>query len=83
MITGGDYRVCLLEEDVDLKPGCMRCTGDVGTIDKLGRLFFSGRYDRQTKRLGHRINLDFIEEVCTSNITACKLNDNCSFCASI
>lgn len=42
----------------------MRCTGDVGTIDEWGRLFFSGRSDRQVKLLGHRVNLDFIEEVC-------------------
>ena len=30
-----------------------------------GRLVYDGRCDRQIKRLGHRINLDHIQQVCS------------------
>jgi hypothetical protein len=41
----------------------MRPSGDLGHIDQNGRLFYDGRCDRQKKRLGHRINLDHIQQV--------------------
>ena len=41
----------------------MRPSGDLGHIDQNGRLFYDGRCDRQVKRLGHRINLDHIQQV--------------------
>ena len=44
-------------------PGVMRPSGDIGHIDEHRRLFYNGRCDRQVKRLGHRINLDHIQQV--------------------
>lgn len=61
--TGGDYRVCLLEDEDHLSPGCMRPSGDCCYLDENGILYYEGRTDRQIKRLGHRINLDLLQEV--------------------
>lgn len=34
-------------------------------MDEGGRLVYDGRCDRQIKRLGHRINMDHIQQVCS------------------
>ena len=60
---GGLYRSCVVGDEVKLTPGVMRSSGDLGHIDEDGRLFYDGRCDRQVKRLGHRINLDNIQQV--------------------
>ena len=64
-ITGGSYRSCLLGDETFLYPGVMRATGDKGHMDEGGRLVYDGRCDRQIKRLGHRINMDHIQQVCS------------------
>ena len=47
----------------------MRCSGDLGYVgseeegEGEGYLMYVGREDRQVKRSGHRINLQWIEQV--------------------
>ena len=60
---GGLYRSCLVGDESELTPSMMRPSGDLGHIDQNGKLFYDGRCDRQMKRLGHRINLDHIQQV--------------------
>lgn len=36
-------------------------TGDIGSFDENGMLYFHGRIDRQIKHMGHRVELDEIE----------------------
>ena len=60
---GGLYRSCLVGDECQLLPGVMRSSGDLGYIDENGRLFYDGRCDRQVKRYGHRVNLDYIQQV--------------------
>ena len=60
---GGGYRVCLLDDEMCLAPSLMRCTGDRGRLCEGGQAYFAGRLDRQIKRKGHRLNLDYIEQV--------------------
>ena len=55
--------MCLLEGEHELALGVARLTGDWGYRDSHGRVFFLGRKDRQVKRLGHRINLDTVQQV--------------------
>ncbi len=43
--------------------GHMRCTGDVGRVLPGGGVVYVGRRDRQVKRRGHRVNLDYIQHV--------------------
>ncbi len=43
--------------------GRMRCTGDVGRVLPGGGVVYVGRRDRQIKRKGHRVNLDYIQHV--------------------
>lgn len=64
-LSGGGYRVCLLDNEGGPAPSCMRYTGDRGWVSRDGHVYFAGRLDRQIKRHGHRLNLDFIEEVGT------------------
>ena len=60
---GGLYRSCLVGDERHLLPDVMRPSGDLGHIDEDGKLFYDGRCDRQVKRLGHRVNLDYIQQV--------------------
>ena len=62
--TGGHLRVCLLDNEEQLVAGTMRSTGDYGGYRSDGQLCYIGRTDKQIKRLGHRINLDHIQQVC-------------------
>lgn len=53
-------------------------TGDLGRINKNGELLFVSRKDHQIKHLGHRIELDEIENVANQNeevIASCCLYD--------
>ena len=61
--VGGAYRVCCLGNEESLLPDTFRDSGDEGTTDEHGRIYLCGRSDRQIKRRGHRINLDYIEQV--------------------
>ncbi len=60
--------MCLLEGEAAISPGTMRSTGDWGYVDAAGRVYWVGRGDRQIKRLGHRINLDSIQQVLQWNL---------------
>lgn len=55
-------------------------TGDYGRIDKDGCLWFHGRMDRQTKIMGHRVELDEIEKYAKCielvNECACIFHEN-------
>ena len=57
--------MCILDDDdvVTPSPSIMRATGDRGWVDERGYIYFTGRLDRQIKRLGHRISLDHLEQV--------------------
>ena len=58
-------------------PQVMYRTGDMGTYDSNGDLFFCGRKDNQIKHMGHRIELEEIDaafERC-GGVTRCR----CSF----
>ena len=54
-------------------------TGDLGSKDKNGVLWFHGRMDRQIKIMGHRVELDAVEETCCSVVgvteAACVYDD--------
>ena len=57
---GGSDRECLLGDETALVAGIMRATGDWAYV-KDQCIWFCGRKDRQIKRMGKRINLDWIE----------------------
>ena len=61
--VGGAYRVCCLGDERALVPGTFRDSGDEGKVDEEGQIYLCGRSDRQVKRRGHRINLDYVEQV--------------------
>lgn len=68
MIIGGSSRVCCLGNEPYLVSGTLRNSGDVGYRNENGQVYIMGRTDRQIKRRGHRINLDFIEQVTMATI---------------
>ena len=72
--AGGSHRVCLLGNETSLAAGTMRATGD-WTYVKDCCIWFCGRRDRQIKRMGKRINLDWIESQITEKLlgSACSL----------
>ena len=56
--------MCLLDNEERCIASTMRPTGDYGNYRHSdGRLCYIGRVDKQIKRLGHRINLDHIQQV--------------------
>lgn len=55
--------MCCLGNEESLVQGTLRDSGDDGTTDEHGHMYLCGRSDRQIKRSGHRINLDYIEQV--------------------
>lgn len=63
VFKGGQSRVCLLDDEEQFIVGTMRPTGDFGSYRSDGQLCYVGRIDKQVKRLGHRINLDHIQQV--------------------
>ena len=63
--------MCLLDDERCPAPSLMRCTGDRGRVSEGGQVYFAGRLDRQIKRKGHRLNLDYIEQVYTYYIIIC------------
>ena len=71
-IAGSD-RVCLLGDETVLTAGTMRATGDWAYV-KDHCIWFCGRKDRQIKRMGKRINLDWIEREISEKL----LNETCS-----
>ena len=71
--TGGSDRVCLLGDETALTTGTMRATGDWAYV-KDHCIWFCGRKDRQIKRMGKRINLDWIEREISEKL----LNETCS-----
>ena len=52
--------MCLLDNETQLHLGTMRATGDWAYV-KDKTIWYRGRKDRQIKRMGKRINLDWIE----------------------
>ena len=60
---GGRYRVCLVGDETTPPGDGMRCTGDWGSVEEGGAVVCNGRMDRQMKRSGQRINLDYIQQV--------------------
>ena len=52
----------------------MRDSGDLGYINREGKLFYIGRSDQQIKRSGIRMNLNHIQLVCV------HLNHVCMHC---
>lgn len=58
--------MCLLDDEEHCVAGTMRPTGDHGSYRSDGQLCYIGRMDKQIKRLGHRINLDHIQQVITA-----------------
>ena len=63
LLLGGHKRVCLVGSESTAIFGTLRRTGDIVHVDTEGRVFYAGRCDNQVKRLGHRINLEVIENV--------------------
>ena len=61
--VGGNKRVCCLGNEATLIPDTLRDTGDIGYMDKRGLIHVTGRCDHQLKRRGHRMNLDYIQQV--------------------
>ena len=61
--VGGRSRVCMLDNEKEIVAGRMRASGDHGRYGSDGLLYYMGRIDKQVKRLGHRINLDTIQQV--------------------
>ena len=59
-IAGGPDRVCLLGDETSHTAETKRKTGDWAYV-KNHCVWFCGRRDRQIKRMGKRINLDWIE----------------------
>lgn len=60
--TGGEDRVCLLDDEDAVVPGTMRATGDWVNV-KDEQLYYLGRRDRMIKRHGKRVNLDSLQQV--------------------
>lgn len=52
--------MCLLDNETQLHLGTMRATGDWAYV-KDKTIWYQGRKDRQIKRMGKRINLDWLE----------------------
>ena len=71
--TGGSDRVCLLGDETAVTAETMRATGDWAFV-KDHCIWFCGRKDRQIKRMGKRINLDWIEQEISEKL----LNEACS-----
>ena len=55
--------MCLLDDETNPVPSALRGTGDRGWVSERGHVYFAGRQDRQVKRWGHRISLDYVEQV--------------------
>ena len=72
-IAGGPDRVCLLGDETSHTAETKRKTGDWAYV-KNHRFWFCGRRDRQIKRMGKRINLDWIEH----EIAEKRLGSECS-----
>jgi len=53
----------MLDDEEKIVAGRMRPSGDHGRYDSDGLIYYVGRMDKQVKRLGHRINLDTIQQV--------------------
>ena len=72
--SGGFNRVCLLGNEMSLMAGTMRATGDWAYVQD-SNTWFCGRRDRQIKRMGKRINLDWIERQITEKLleSVCSL----------
>ena len=54
--------MCVIGEEAGLHWGRVRCTGDMGRVEEGGAVIFLGRQDRQVKRFGHRVSLDYIQQ---------------------
>ncbi|XP_008831521.1 beta-alanine-activating enzyme isoform X2 [Nannospalax galili] len=62
VFLGGKNRVCFLDNEMTVRLGTMRATGDFVTV-KDGEIFFLGRKDSQIKRHGKRLNTELIQQV--------------------
>ena len=64
---GGPGRVCFLGGEEEVAMDTFRATGDMGVMKSNGDVYYVGRKDKQIKRLGHRLNIEGLEQVvCTS-----------------
>ncbi|KAL2089889.1 hypothetical protein ACEWY4_014577 [Coilia grayii] len=74
VFIGGQYRVCLLDEEENIVPGTMRATGDWVMI-RDSQLFYLGRRDCLVKRHGQQLHLDSVQQVVDSltEVEACAV----------
>ena len=74
LFPGGSNRICLLGNETSLTARIMRATGDWAYVQD-SSMWFCGRRDRQIKRMGKRINLDWIERQITEKLleSVCSL----------
>ncbi|GFN94232.1 acyl-CoA synthetase family member 4-like [Plakobranchus ocellatus] len=67
ILIGSSQRVCVIDDEQRSGlPGSeiiWRETGDLGTVDEDGNIFYLGRLDSQIKRNGKRFSLSVIEDV--------------------
>ncbi|KAL4635439.1 acyl-CoA synthetase family member 4 isoform X1 [Arapaima gigas] len=59
VFTGGERRVCLLDDEVAVAAGTMRGTGDWVEL-RHSHLYYLGRRDRLVKRNGQQLHLDAV-----------------------
>lgn len=75
--AGTKEKFIVLPEESGGEKRCY-CTGDLGYFDEDGLLYFSGRKDFQIKHMGHRIELEEIEQAmnCLSGLqrSCCMLD---------
>ena len=78
--VGGGSRVCMLDNEGEIVAGRMRASGDHGRYGSDGLIYYMGRMDKQVKRLGHRINLDTIQQVRNTWMLSTYMYHKCMHC---
>jgi len=62
-VTGGESRVCIIDDEETFVAGRMRFSGDVVKTTEDGSMCYVGRQDDVVKRHAKRIHLHEIEQV--------------------